>query len=142
MNTYEATLDEIFKPENVIKSLTTELKLVLDNAFHYLKEKKIIILINPHYCAQEGVNEEKAIKWSREATPLLLRHLIEEKHKIDGKDWSVGSFGSRWKDMNLAGQFVRLCFYSKKHNGNTIYANSPDDCEPYMIMFDPHGYIN
>tara|TARA_Y100000361_G_C11150992_1_gene341055 strand:- start:818 stop:1246 length:429 start_codon:yes stop_codon:yes gene_type:complete len=142
MNTYEATLDEIFKPEKVIKSLTTELKLVLDNAFHYLKEKKILILINPHYCAQDGVNEEKAIKWSREACPLLIRHLINEEHKIDGKDWSVGSFGSRWKDMKLAGQYVRICFYSKKHNGDTIYNGSPDDCEPYMMMFDPHDYIN
>jgi hypothetical protein len=84
------------------------------------------------------VRGNAAIHWFRHAAmPELLYDLkSKRKQRIDGKDWSCGFLGSRWSDRVLAGVPVRVCFYSRKHNGDIM--EQIDEQHKYVIMIDPH----
>jgi hypothetical protein len=74
-------------------------------------------------------------RWGRDSKTINdIMLYIGTHRKVDGKDWSCGSFGSRWADTVVNGKMVRICFYSKKLNP-TEFDSIPED-KKYKFVID------
>jgi hypothetical protein len=56
--------------------------------------------------------------------------------KVDGSDWSNGSFGSRWCDPELAGRRVRVAYYSRASDPQMFNANDDGFHHKLMVMYN------
>ena len=65
----------------------------------------------------------------------LTLYLATNKHRIDGENWSCGFLGSRWCDIKLDNDLVRLCFYSRRLD-EEFCDNLPEKYH-YVLMIDP-----
>jgi hypothetical protein len=79
-------------------------------------------------------------RWGRNAkTGEDIMLYIGTHRKVDGKDWSCGSFGSRWADTVINGKMVRIAFYSKKMNP-AEFENVPEGHKykiVVQVLYDP-----
>lgn len=109
--------------------------------------EKTLITLNPYSIipAEVGAEQAEEIKewWNRAAQLDLMMWLIQNKHKVNGKfgQWSCGSLGSRWSDVEICGRNCRIAFYSKKSDASMF---PPDDVDApqwkgknYLLMIDP-----
>tara|TARA_R100000329_G_C7527502_1_gene186051 strand:+ start:190 stop:657 length:468 start_codon:yes stop_codon:yes gene_type:complete len=138
--------EALFKDPEDSKPERKEMSIALNIFPELLHSKQAVIFVNPHYVAlaPDEKTKEKIFEWGQNAGRELFTHMMlnSGNHKIDGKDWSFGCFGSKWKDMDLNGTFTRCCFYSKKYNPK-MFEDAPEGFFPdkcrFMIMMDPHN---
>ena len=66
----------------------------------------------------ESPKEDKAW-WESYETRQEILFWASRNHKVDGKDWFNGIFGSRWTDKVINGRETRIAFYADKgqHKG-------------------------
>ena len=90
--------------------------------------EKTLLMLNP--------NDAEVADWYRsETTGRAIINFMTDKnnHKIDGKKWNNGEFGSRWINTILNGKDIRLCFYSKK-NDPKMWENMPTELQSNKFM--------
>tara|TARA_R110000824_G_scaffold280101_6_gene468203 strand:- start:2989 stop:3465 length:477 start_codon:yes stop_codon:yes gene_type:complete len=127
-----------FKTEKDISTIKKDLRTFLTG---FQKQPKIYLnetmpIWNP--ALKDKVNTELINCWAHMAGAEVLMDLTgKRKKRIDGKDWNVGFLGSVWKDVELAGVYTRICYYSKKCNGNQL-KKIPKEYK-YLLMLDPHS---
>tara|TARA_Y100000114_G_C11757604_1_gene327781 strand:- start:2666 stop:3166 length:501 start_codon:yes stop_codon:yes gene_type:complete len=135
-----------FLDEDALISQQADMTIAINIFPHLLMSKKATVLLNPLYVMlHEGDNQDKVHDWGKLAARELMDYLMnKKKKKVDGKDWSCGCFGSKWKDMELKGIFTRVCFYSRKFDPK-MFEDAPEVMElegkDYLLMLDPHVQI-
>ena len=129
-----------FRSEKEIATLKKDLRTFLTGWQKQprLYMKETLALTNPNVMEGGAVNQDAFALWGKEAFPVVLDDMTSKRKKrIDGEDWSVGSMGSIWKDMELCGVPTRLCYYSRKHNGEQ-FPGLPEG-KNHVLMLDPHS---
>ena len=135
-----------FLDEDKLKRQQDDMRIALNIFPHLLMSKKATVILNPYFTAlHEEDIQDKVYDWGRLAARELMDYLMDKKEKkVDGKDWSCGCFGSKWKDMELKGIFTRVCFYSRKFEPK-MFEDAPEAMElegkDYLLMLDPHIQI-
>ena len=85
--------------------------------------------LNPHYLNWYDNDKEEAKKWCSKAAQLFV-----DKLHFGEVEWSNGVLGSRWVDVELAGVYTRVAFYSKNLDKCDMIHNSK-----FMLVLDPHS---
>lgn len=134
----------MFQSKDKLKRQQEDMRIALNIFPHLIMNKKATININPHYFMLHS-NPQDVVNWGKKACQELVDYLMEKKKKkVDGKDWSCGCFGSKWKDMKLNGVFTRVCFYSRKFEPS-MFEEAPEEMgmagKDYFLMLDPHHEI-
>ena len=88
-----------------------------------------IVSLNPHYLNYYAKDKEEAKKWCVKAAQLFM-----DKLHFGEVEWSNGVLGSRWCDIELAGIYTRVAFYSKMTDKCDLPPN-----RKYMLVLDPHS---
>lgn len=136
----------MFLDEDNIKRQQEDMTIALNIFPHLLMRKKATVILNPYFIMLHDEDiQDKCHDWGKLAARELMDYFMDEKKKkVDGKDWSCGCFGSKWKDMELNGVFTRVCFYSRKFEPQ-MFDDAPDPMmlkgKDYLIMLDPHVEI-
>ena len=126
-----------------LDALRKELKVFLDLINKGHAERLIpqmTMMLNPHTLNPAEVGQEEAdsiTEWfgKTETRREINDAIFRNDHKINGKDWSAGLFGSRWMDRTVAGRRCRFAFYSRTHNPKSF--NSAPEGQKYLIVIDP-----
>ena len=122
--------------ESKLATLSNELEvyLALFAKHPSLMEDKTCILI-------EESDWGRSAKTQKELGEFLCTH-----NKVDGRQWSVGEFGSRWARPVINGRKCQIAFYSKKSNlaefkdvpGGKIYRIVVDLLESKCVPVSTH----